>query len=258
MPSHSVASGSPAGEAPVDLLASPVRRALVETIANSAQADPDFQGLTAAELADAHGLHSTTVRFHLDRLLAAGILEAHVERPDRVGRPRKLFTIANNAIRTSTASESRAHKILAGLLATAFAEMAAGTMTPADAGRDWARRHVIPSQAGPARSPGQWLSKLGRMIDVLRSWGYTPEVSTGNDGREVAVALVNCPFIDLARDNPAVICDIHRGLIVGTMAQLGEQDVSISLEPFVGPNRCLAHLRTATPFTIPGADETAD
>jgi predicted ArsR family transcriptional regulator len=235
--------------AAVDLLASPVRRALVDTLATSGQLDPDRRGLMAAEVAAAHGLHVTTVRFHLDQLVAAGILETHFERPARAGRPRKLYSVAPGTLDSSAASDTAAYKALAELLTSTFARAASGAITPADAGREWARRHVRPADAGPARSPGQWLGKLGRMVDVLRGWGYTPQVSTSEDGREVAVALVDCPFLDLARDNPAVVCGIHRGLIAGTMAQLGEEHTEVSLEPFVEPNRCLAHVRTRTPFT---------
>ena len=237
------------GPAPVDLLASPVRRALVDTLATSAELDPDHPGMMAAEVAAAHGLHVTTARFHLDQLVAAGILRTHFERPARAGRPRKLYAVAAGTMDPSSASDADAYKALAELLTSTFARASSAAITPADAGREWARLHVHPDDSGPARSPGQWLSKLGQMIDVLRGWGYTPQVSTSEDGREVSVALVGCPFLDLARENPAVVCGIHRGLIAGTMAQLGEDSTEVSLEPFVEPNRCLAHVRTRTPFT---------
>ncbi len=242
---------SSAPSAPVDLLDSPVRRALVDTVATSAQLDPDHPGMTAAELAAAHDLHVTTVRFHLDQLVAAGLVESRFERAARAGRPRKLYTVAAGSMGPSSASDAHAYRALAELLTSTFARAASGTITPADAGREWARRHVPPVDTGPARSPGQWLSKLGRMVDVLRGWGYTPQVTTSEDGREVSVALVDCPFLDLAMDNPAVVCGIHRGLIAGTMEQLGEGDTEVSLEPFVEPRRCLAHVRTRTPFTVP-------
>lgn len=243
MPHRRAGSG-----AAVDLLNSPVRRALVDTLATSADAHPDHPGVTAAELADAHDLHVTTVRFHLDQLVAAGLVDAHFERPTRAGRPRKLYSLAAGTIDPISATESDAYKALAELLTTTFARAVAGAITPAEAGQEWARRHIRRVGAGPARSPGQWLSKLGRMVDVLRAWGYTPQLTTSDDGREVAVALVDCPFLDLARDNPAVVCGIHRGLIAGAMSQLGEERTEVSLEPFIEPNRCLAHIRTLSPF----------
>ena len=105
-----------------------------------------------------------------------------------------------------------------------------------------------PGDTTPATSPGTWLAKLGRLIDVLRDWGYTPHLATSRSGRTAELELSHCPFIDLAQTNPAVVCGIHRGLIAGTLEQFGETDVEVSLEPFVGPQRCMAHVTTASRF----------
>ena len=97
-------------------------------------------------------------------------------------------------------------------------------------------------------SPGGWLGRVGEVIDVLDGWGYHPEVSTSEGGRTARVELSDCPFLDLARDNQAVVCAVHRGLIAESMKQAGEADAEVTLEPFVTENRCRAHIRTATPF----------
>ena len=123
------------------------------------------------------------------------------------------------------------------------------TITPAEAGRRWALEHVpVQPESGPADTPGRWLGKLAQMIDVLQEWGYTPELSTSEGGRSAEVTLAHCPFLELARANPAVVCGIHRGLIAGSLSQLGETATRVSLEPFVTPTTCLAHVSTTTPF----------
>ena len=68
------------------LLASPVRRRLVDALAN-ADGGATTPGLTAAELGSQVGLHVTTVRFHLDQLVAAGLVESAVRREGGAGRP---------------------------------------------------------------------------------------------------------------------------------------------------------------------------
>ena len=62
------------------------------------------------------------------------------------------------------------------------------------------------------------------------------------------VDLVHCPFLPLARTHPEVVCAVHRGLMRGTLEVFGEDDVELSLTPFVEPHRCLAHMTTRTPF----------
>lgn len=232
------------------LLSSPVRRRLVDALAhrdNGGRAP----GLTAAELGDEVGLHVTTVRFHLDQLVAAGLVEAEVRREGGAGRPRKFYTLAPGSLEdVDPRSQLEPLRLLSSLLAQTLTEGASGhATTPAEAGRRWALDHV-PAHPGarPADTPGRWLGKLAQMIDVLQEWGYTPELRTSEGGRTAEITLARCPFLELARANPAVVCGIHRGLIAGSLEQLGETAARVSLEPFVGPTTCLAHVSTSTPF----------
>jgi predicted ArsR family transcriptional regulator len=232
------------------LLASPVRRQIVDALA-LADGDANTPGFTAAELASEVGLHVTTVRFHLDQLVAAGLVESAVRREGGAGRPRKVYTLAPGSLDDVDARAEADHlRLLSGLLASTLTQGVGGhAMTPAEAGRRWAVEHVAPEQGSPpADTPGRWLGKLAQMIDVLQEWGYTPELKTSEGGRVAEVTLSHCPFLDLARANPAVVCGIHRGLIAGSLAQLGESATRVSLEPFVDDTTCIAHVSTTTPF----------
>lgn len=85
-------------------------------------------------------------------------------------------------------------------------------------------------------------------------WGYTPSVRTEDTGRTARIDLLGCPFIDLAKAHPEVACGIHRGLIRGSLEVLGEHDTEITLEPFVGPTHCLAHVTTRADFAPRGGN----
>lgn len=229
------------------ILASPVRRAIVDAL-SSRPLRPHVSGeprtgMTAAQLGALLELHVTTVRFHLDQLVAGGLVSAEFERGHGVGRPRKVYTVASGSLEADI--HDRGLKILTGLLAESFGD---GQVTPAEAGARWARQNMAPDTSGVAHSPGEWLTKVGQMIDVLGEWGYTPDLTTSEGGRTCRIDLVRCPFLEMAKTNPAVVCGIHRGLIAGAMEQLGEPDTDVSLEPFVGPELCQAHIRTRTPF----------
>lgn len=228
------------------LLMSPVRRAIVDALSDHAPGPDEPRGLTAAQLAEALDLHVTTVRFHLDQLVAAGLVEAEFTKAFGVGRPRKVYSVAPGSF--ADAREHDALKMLSRLLADAFGDP--GT-TPEQAGEAWARDHVPPVHGPAASTPGEWLGKVGRMVDVLQDWGYTPDLTTSDGGRTARVDLHHCPFLELAESNPAVVCGVHRGLIRGALRQLGEEDAGVSLEPFVGPRLCQAHVTTRTPFRSP-------
>ncbi len=242
----------------IGLLASPVRRRLVDTVVARSPGGAGEQGLTATQLTEIVGLHVSTVRFHLDQLVAAGILASAFVRPGGVGRPRKVYAPAPGSLEgTGRVEETESLRLLSGLLAQGLAgEPGSPRPTPADVGRAWVREHVSADPAAaPADTPGRWLAKVGQMIDVLEGWGYTPNLATTDEGRTATVALTRCPFIELARDNPAVVCGIHRGLIAGALEQFGEHDTEVGLQPFVEPTLCLAHIRTTAPFRRPPSKE---
>ncbi|MFN8029509.1 MAG: helix-turn-helix domain-containing protein [Dermatophilaceae bacterium] len=236
-------SGDPAVGA--RLLTSPVRREIVDALANLEHGET---GMSAAALAELLELHVTTVRFHLEQLVVAGILTVESRRGAGAGRPSKVYAVEPGRLEVGETED--AYRVLLELLAEAFASANAGTiLTPEDAGRRWAKHRVDPGgPSSPATSPGAWLAKVGAMLDHLSDWGYSPEVATVDQGRTAEITLHKCPFLDLAHTNPQVVCGVHRGLIAGSMEQLGEDDLTVSLQPFTGPDTCLARLTTRTPF----------
>jgi predicted ArsR family transcriptional regulator len=225
------------------LLASPARQGIVDALEryrpDEGEVDPG--GLTSRQLADLLGLHPTTVRFHAERLEAAGIIRSHLTTVFGVGRPRKVYAVAPRA------SETDRTTYLLRLLELMTESFSTGA-TPEQAGERWARHHLPLEPTEPATSPGAWLGKVGPLVDVLQDWGYAPELTTRDGGRTCHISLTDCPFMGLARANPDVVCGIHRGLLLGALHQVGEPDVEVSLRPFVGPTLCHARVTTRQPF----------
>lgn len=205
--------------------------------------DDLVQGMTAVELAGELGLHVTTTRFHLDQLVGAGILGTRAQRTARAGRPRKEYYVNPGTLEPpGQAGSAMAFQALAELLANSWPGNSAAGMTPEQAGWMWSSTRIDRSGARASSTPGQFLVNVGRTLDALVDWGYTSEIETDQGGRHVALRLTNCPFLALARDRPEVVCGVHRGLIRGALEALGETDLSVSLEPFVGPTECVAHV----------------
>jgi predicted ArsR family transcriptional regulator len=238
---------------PLSLLDSPVRRRMVDLLADAASTDggPAPRGMSAAEVASQLGLHTTTARFHLDQLEGGGFVESWFLR-GAVGRPRKLYRVRSRPL-PPVADTTGPLRALTSLLSGSWsATDEDARLTPEQAGRRWAVAHA--PDGGPrsqARSPGAWLGKVGETLDRLHSWGYRPEVRTEEGGRTAELTLVDCPFLELAQKNPDVVCGVHRGLLRGTLETLGEDDTEVSLRPLVEPRVCLAHVRTRADFELP-------
>ncbi len=251
MPQLTPAPGAPARS-------SGARRDILATLSGDRATGQDLAtgpepalGLTAPELAASLGLHVSTVRFHLDHLLAAGLVHegppAESERGRR-GRPAKRYV----AGRAGRAGDDQSYRLLAELLADSCTSAAGppGPLAPEEAGRRWAERHVRPVAPPASRAPsvGEWMGRVGVVVDHLRHWGYDPEVAMTDGGRLVRLDLAHCPFLELARSREAVVCGIHRGLVRGALEAAGEREARVVLEPFVGEHLCRVLLQRTAPF----------
>ena len=212
---------------PDEVLSSPVRRAIHEHLLSR----PD--GATAAELAEMLGQHITTTRFHVDRLIHAGVVAWFHERAGTAGRPTKRYV----AVEPSRGVAP--YRLLAQVLAAAVSSEA----SPEAAGYEWALAETSSGATPPpAGSVGAWLGKVGAVVDLLDDWGYGADIGVSAGGQVVEIGLNECPFRELAAQQPDVVCAVHRGLIRGALAAAGEPGVGVDLTVFMTPDRCLARL----------------
>ncbi|MGV8977794.1 MAG: helix-turn-helix transcriptional regulator [Cellulomonas sp.] len=232
---------------------------------------PDAQDVQA--IAAQVGLHTNTVRTHLDQLVEAGLVEGSNEVRTRPGRPRALF----RASATSPAAEVDSYKLLAGILADTIGARAidsgppsAGVPAPltaaTEAGRRWGR--TVARSTGSGSDPVDAEHGLERIVALLDDVGFAPRVSPSAgagpsvlrggagevDGAEVGgivVELHRCPFREVAVEHPDVVCGVHLGLMQGALEQMGASVTSIRLDAFVAPSLCLAHIsQVGTPLAI--------
>lgn len=217
---------SPAGES------AGRRRAVMRLL----RASPD--PMSIAGIAAVLGVHPNTVRFHLDGLVADGQVE-HVELDRKgPGRPPLMF----RAVRQMDRGGPRHYRLLAEILATAFATERDPGPKALAAGRAWGQKmeaelHPAPDDADGAEEA------IARLIDVLDELGFAPERRVS--GGEQQVGLRHCPFLELAENSSSVVCPVHLGLMQGAMETWGAPVSVDRLDPFVEPDLCLAHLTLA-------------
>ncbi|OBJ16227.1 transcriptional regulator [Mycobacterium colombiense] len=208
------------------------RRAVMRLL----RASPD--PMSIAGIAGVLGVHPNTVRFHLDGLVADGQVE-NVELDRKgPGRPPLMF----RAVRQMDRGGPRHYRLLAEILATAFATERDPGPKALAAGRAWGQKmdaelHPVPEDADVAEEA------IAHLIDVLDELGFAPERRV-SDG-EQQVGLRHCPFLELAENRSSVVCPVHLGLMQGAMETWGAPVSVDRLDPFVEPDLCLAHLTLA-------------
>ena len=221
-------------ETPSDPAASKPRRRLLKLLRRS-----DVP-LDVYELAAATGLHITTVRFHLDVLARAGQITAQKTPRTTPGRPRTVYNIRTEE------NPPDGYRPLAALLAANLGPTPRARRRRAEkAGREWATS-LIPSTE-QAATPDD---AAHRITELFTEMNFDPELGDPAPGTgERQIRLRACPYRDVARDHPDVVCAIHLGLLHGVLAQLGDPPTSVRLVPFVKPHLCLAYLTPDHPGT---------
>lgn len=198
------------------------------------------EGLGIRALTEATGLHENTVRFHLDRLVADGLVERRAGASRGPGRPPLTFV----ARRDHHGAGHDNYELLARVLADHLGAAEDTVATAQAAGRAWAQERApvpegIPSSADPV---DRALDELARVLDRA---GFAPEVVAEPGGATVRVH--NCPFLRLAREDRAVPCAVHLGLMEGVLEAAGPVATVEELEPFVTPTLCVARVRATVP-----------
>ena len=209
-------------------LAEPQRRALYRFVVERGDA------VSKDEAAAAMGVARTVAAFHLDRLVADGLLSTEFRRltgrqGPGAGRPAKLYRRAEAEL--SVSLPARQYDLAARLLAAAV-DQATRTGTPvADAltavaterGRELGDRVREAAGTRPSRR-----ALLDAALAVLAEQGYEPRV----DGSEVVLA--NCPFHALVDEQRDLVCGMNHDLLDGMTAAVDDDLLAARLEPTDG------------------------
>jgi len=210
--------------AAVGSLTDPVRRSLYEFVVDRGG------GVGRDEAGRAVGVSRNLAAYHLDRLVADGLLSARYERRGKVrgpgqGRPAKIYDRAPEDV--SVSLPSREYEVPARLLARAFEQEAA------DPQAALAREaHQLGMEIGTEareRAGGRASAQRRRdcLRDVLRERGYEPFDESGT------VRLRNCPFHALANEHRDLVCGMNLQMLAGIIEAL-DADLEARLDPRPG------------------------
>ncbi|HJR44734.1 MAG TPA: transcriptional regulator [Actinomycetota bacterium] len=193
------------------------------------------------EAAEQVGISRKLAAFHLDKLVERGLLVAHYARlPGRTGagagRSSKLYEPSDLEIDVSI--PERRYDIVGDIMVTAL------NQDSTDSPRDVAKRVAYSKglEVGEEvkarlklRPPGSERA-LAVAEETLTDYGYEPYRDEGK-----VVSLRNCPFHNLSRKAPELVCGLNREFIDGLLRGLGNNSVEASLEP--KPGECCVKLR---------------
>jgi predicted ArsR family transcriptional regulator len=226
---YQLGSPAPSSIDDITVLAEPVRRRLYAWVSDQ----PEPVGRDAA--ASAVGIGRPLAAFHLDRLVAAGLLDVTYRRLSGrtgpgAGRPAKLYRRSGRELQVSI--PARRYELAAGLFADALAAGAAGDAPTTEALATAASRFGASLGEEARRRAG---SRPGRAaliaaaLDVLGEAGFEPTTAT-----DEVIALRNCPFDAIAKTHRDIVCGMNLSLMDGVIAGLRATGIAAELDPQPG------------------------
>jgi predicted ArsR family transcriptional regulator len=189
--------------------------------------------ITRDEAAAHLGISRKLAAFHLDKLVAAGLLAATVGQragPGRIGRPPKAYEPTDAEIEVSV--PARRYDLAAQILLDAVVDADRAGVRAGDAALHAGRRHGVglgraarTSLRGGPIGPERTLSLVEQ---VALDAGYEP-VRAGPR----VLQLRNCPFSRLTDDSREVVCGVNVALFAGIVEGIGGM-VRVELAPWEG------------------------
>ena len=209
-------------------LSEPTRRRLYEYVTGQPVA------VSREQAAEAVAMPVHSVKFHLDKLVAAGLLEVEFRRltgrtGPGAGRPAKLYRRSGRQV--SVTLPPRSYDLAGGLLAAAIERATHDAVLVAEAVREVAHDQGRRLADEHAPAPGD---DLGRVAAVLQGEGYEPRVVEGT------VCLANCPFDRLAAEHTELVCGMNLSLVSGLLDGLAITSLKARLAPT--PDMCCVRI----------------
>jgi predicted ArsR family transcriptional regulator len=199
--------------------------------------------ITREEAADAVGISRKLAAFHLDKLVAAGLLRADYPRLSgvrKVGRAPKVYAPVDADVRMSI--PERRHDVIAGILIDAVLNERAGETAPQAVLRAARERGEVVGAAERLNArPGRLGAERALTLSesLLSRQGYEPERVS-----PTRICLRNCPFHPVSRESPELVCGLNHSFLIGFLSGLNAHSVRAVLQPRAG--ECCVELRSAS------------
>jgi predicted ArsR family transcriptional regulator len=193
--------------------------------------------LDTATIARRLRLHPNGVRLQLQRLEGSGLVQREQAR-EGVGRPRDLWRLAPRAI--AEADLPHTGWAMARSLARAIPATPERLREVEAAGVQMG--HELAGELDAVADP----DPREALDHALGALGFEPR--RADDGDRSSFVLRTCPYAEAVRENPAVVCTLHKGVVRGVLERMAP---GTELTGFVpkDPDEagCLVEIRVSGP-----------
>lgn len=174
--------------------------------------------LAVTDLAESLGMHPNGIRNHLQRLQSRGLVAGYAEKGS-VGRPRFLWSATPRAVAEAELPHTgwAMARSLARSIPATPQRLAEIELSGVEMGREL------------VDDMGSMHGEEDRVQAALRALGFDP--AREDSGATVRYTLRTCPYSEAVKENPEVVCTLHKGIIRGVLDRVQPESAISGFEP---------------------------
>ncbi|MCD5323558.1 MULTISPECIES: helix-turn-helix transcriptional regulator [Pontibacillus] len=177
------------------------------------------QAVSVTDIASEFGIHPNVARLHLTKLEDVQLLVSSTQKTGKGGRPSRLYHLSENDV--SLQFPYRDYHLLARIALESLMELGMeGERVLYSTGFKYGKSLFKQSfgNQNPERLSIEekisWLQDSAIIIGMFPNFEYVKHKET------IFFSLSNCPFKDLAKENPQLVCTMHGFFLEGMMRAL--------------------------------------
>ncbi len=188
--------------------------------------------LNVEEIAASTMLSTSATRNYLELLVESNKVSKTFQDRCVVGRPKVLYRAI---ISDSTPTFEASYQFLASIFVNYFSSALENGGEKAEIiGQEWGAFLVTKPLPFQSFNYSQSLELLRKTFEEM---GFSPQIQSNE------MSLLNCPFQDIAINNPEIICRLHLGMIKGALKAMGDTVQVSDLIPFTKDGICKAKFK---------------
>jgi len=176
--------------------------------------------VSVSEIAKEFDIHPNVARLHLSKLEQAHLVQSNLKKTGKGGRPSRVYSLSNEEIQLSF--PYRDYKLLATMAMEVVQELGEDGAqilykTGYKYGKELLETHMSTFQAD--MSVETKIEKLRHISNII---GIYPRFEYVKHENSIFFSIYNCPFKEIAQENPELVCKMHSELIKGMLNSLFE------------------------------------
>jgi predicted ArsR family transcriptional regulator len=171
--------------------------------------------VSVQEIAEAFNIHPNVARLHLTKLEDVNMIVSETQKTGKGGRPSRLYRLSDEVIQLHF--PFRDYQLLSKIAIQTMMKLGnAGKQALYETGKSFGKE-LVAQRIAHDQSPQQltFAEKVAIVKEAAETAGFHPTFEYNEKEEKIYLQIFNCPFKEIALEEPEVICQMHHAFLRG-------------------------------------------